>query len=86
MIITDSGREIEITEQDVTCDENKVCTIKSDKFVMPDENIIIRVKFVNILFNPKTGMIGVNGILFVLLCVFISGIVVFKSYNKGIGL
>lgn len=86
MIITDSGREIEITEEDVTCDENKVCTIKSDKFIMPEEDIVIRVKFVNILFNPKTGMIGVNGILFVLLCVFISGIVVFKSYNKGIGL
>lgn len=83
IIMTKTNKEIEITTDDVTCDENKVCTIKPEKFKMPAEDIIVRVKFVNILFNPKTGNKGVSGILFTMLLIFISGIVIFKSYNKG---
>lgn len=68
IIVTDSGNEIIITKDDVICDEENTCTIKEEKFVMPEEDIVIKVKFIN---NPKTGVSSFIGII--MLLVIISG-------------
>ena len=52
-IITESGREISFTEEDLIVNEDG--TISINKFTMPAENVRIEAVFSFELINPKTG-------------------------------
>lgn len=54
---TDSGEEVEFSEEDLTYNDDGTVTISKNKFIMPFENVTIQAKWEleSLLVNPKTG-------------------------------
>lgn len=54
---TDSGEEVEFSEEDLTYNDDGTVTISKNKFIMPFENVTIEAKWEleSLLVNPKTG-------------------------------
>ncbi len=57
IVNTVSGKQIEIGEDDFVIVEGDTVILNKDKFIMPNENIMIEARWVpeNTLVNPKTG-------------------------------
>lgn len=57
IVKTDSGEEVEFSEDEITVGEGEIISISTNKFTMPFENITIQARFKpeNIITNPKTG-------------------------------
>jgi len=54
---TDSGEEVEFSEEDLTYNDDGTVTISKNKFIMPFENVTIQAKWESesLLVNPETG-------------------------------
>ena len=82
-LITDSGEKIELTEKEVIIDADGIMTISEDKFKMGYENVRLEVKWGEDIFNPKTGVKNITGLMFTILLILVSGLFVLKNYNKS---
>ena len=52
---TDSGEEVEFSEEDLTYNDGGTITISKNKFIMPFENVTIEAKWILDIVNPSTG-------------------------------
>lgn len=75
-IVTESGDRTDLEKDDITCSEEEKCIINPDKFKMPDEDIVIHVKWIN---NPKTGVRSIFMVIYAVLLASICGYFVLKN-------
>ncbi|MBQ7790044.1 MAG: hypothetical protein IJ399_02145 [Bacilli bacterium] len=83
-LITESGEKIELTEKDIVVSDDGIMTISEDKFKMGYENVRLEVKWGEDIFNPKTGVKNIIGLMFTIMLVLASGLFIIKNYNKSL--
>ena len=69
-IRTDSGEEVEFSEEEITKNEDGTISISNNKFTMPFENVTIEARWEaeSILENPKTvSTIGIVALMITLI-------------------
>ena len=81
---TDSGEEVEFSEEDLTYNDDGTVTISKNKFIMPFENVTIEAKWEleSLLVNSKTGRRIFIILGFLLVVVFaVKNVILIKKEN-----
>ena len=79
IIKTDSGKEIEFKEEELTKDKDGNLTVSNNRFTMPYENVTIYASWG--IINPKTSSIAMKILLSIILIVYI-GTFIYKKKRR----